>query len=402
MQWTIGLASLAALTSLAACGAEPEIAPTAVEPPRDPPVYRLADDAYTPTPWSEDRDADNAPFAPRAAPDHVVVMEAPGANTRRERRTVRSHGGWARVESSDLHGAGTHYVSLRDPVSVSFTRGPDERYASIGIRLNSAPYGDNPPPVQRTGERDSLLGETCMVWDITARVMRSSSREARWLSCITDDGIELWHRYEGEHGYRSEMRAVSLRREPVAAADVTPPADLLDPARWPVAWPPAETSPSVEVWMDNGAIDEYRQEKRVRQVGAIQRTDERDRITIVDRTRNTWVAFNRDRAGRYEGLATGRYSTSPGQDRVRLADKPDIRFGDERCAWFDMTPGTADYSKHACLTAEGLPLAETTRSWGSLSLLKPSSVIRDRLGPDEVGLPAAVLDPQNWGLPARR
>lgn len=398
MHRAVWLASLLALGPAAGCRAE-AIQDTAPPPPAS--ASSLERETWAPAPWTAGRDASRAPFAPRVSPDHVVVMRAVGENTRQDRRTVRRHGDWARVDTGDLHGSQTHYVSLRDPVSVNFTRRPDRRYVSIYIRLNNTPYGENPPPVRPTGERDSLLGETCAVWDITARVMASYS-ESRWLSCITDDGIELWHRYEGlgRSTYRHEMRAVSLSREPVAANEVTPPSDLLDPARWPIEWAASGATPSIDVLMDNERHDRFRIEKRIRRLGGLERTDDRTGIRLEDTLRNARMGFTRDADGRYQSFAVSIGGERLGGDPVPspAGRHPDVQVEGETCSWFHMTPGVHDYSRSACLTADGVPLAERIHTRGGGHGLQPRRVSRGQTGPQDFMLPEAVLNPANWGL----
>ena len=401
MYRTAWLASLLALASGAGCQASTgQEAP----PPPPPDAFNLLRETWAPAPWATGRDASWAPFAPRAAPDHVIVMRAVGENTRQDRRTVTRHGNWARVETGDIHGSQTRYVSLRDPVSVSFSRRSDGRYASIYISLNNTAYGENPPPVRPTGERDSLLGETCAVWDITARVTASYSR-GRWLSCVTGDGIELWHRFEGldRSTYRHEMRAVSLSREPVAAADVTPPSDLLDPARWPIEWPASGSMPSIDVLMDNDRDDRFRIEKRVRRLGGLERTDDQTGIQIEDRAGNARLAFGRDADGRYQRFSVSEGGGSLGGDPVPspAGQNAAVQVEGETCSWFHMTPGVHDYSRSACLTADGVPLAERIQTRGGGHSLQPRSVSRGQTGPRDLRLPEAVLNPANWGLDAQ-
>jgi hypothetical protein len=392
------LAGLVALASGAGCRASTG---QDAAPPPPAAAFNLVQETWAPAPWAAARDASLAPFAPRVSPDHVVVMRAVGENTRQDRRTVRRHGDWARVDVSDLHGSQTHYVSLRDPVSVNFSRRPDGRYASIYIRLNNTPYGENAPPVRPTGERDSLLGETCAVWDITARV-GASYNESRRLSCVTDDGIELWHRYEGlgRSTYRHEMRAVSLSREPVPGDEVTPPSDLLDPARWPIEWPASGATPSIDVLMDNGRDDRFRIEKRIRRLGDIERTDEQTGVQIEDRGRNAGIGFVRDADGRYQSFAVSEGRESAWGDPVPspAGQNPDVQIAGETCSWFHMTPNVSDYSRSACLTADGVPLAERINTRGGGHSLQPRSVSRGQTGPQDFRLPEAVVNPANWGL----
>ncbi|MFC7379141.1 hypothetical protein [Brevundimonas sp. GCM10030266] len=348
--------------------------------------------------WATGRDADRAPFAPKASPDHIVVMI--GDDTaRNDRRTVRRHGNWARVDTSDLQGSATYLVSLSAPVTVSFTRGEDGRYVYLHMTATRDGPSDN-GPVRPTGETDHLLGETCAVWDITSRVMTTAS-DARWLSCITDDGIELWHRYESTNGpYRREMRAISLVRGTVAADVVTPPSDLLDPNRWAINWP-SSPAQGVIVSLSDGDQGASRIEKRFARMGEIVRFDEPRRITVRDRSGRGFVAANIDAEGRYVSLTMSALPPtldSPPPEPSNRDDLVPLTVDGESCAWSFMTPGVADYGRFECLTPEGDLLGERVHTRGGGSSVAAREVRRTVLSPTDVMLPNEVLDPANWAL----
>lgn len=359
--------------------------------------FSLASETWAPQPIATDRDADHAPFSPGTPPDHVITLETVG-ESRRERTTIRRHGAWARVETTGRDGTTTHYVGFDTPVSISLSRLPDGRYAYASLVLAQPYGGGDRPPVQKTGERDVVLGEACEVWDVTGRTMSSYS-ELRRLGCITPDGIEMWSRYVGARGYVSEMRAVSLERRPVPAAEAAPPGDLLDPEKWPLDWP--VPGRGVDIWLTNGEPrPQYRKETRYRRLGDLERVDTRTTIHFTDRTTQAVVWFERDREGRFvrleiRGPNRGRSEPVPQQE-------PPVEFDGERCRWLHMTPGMHDYSRSACLTGDGSLLAERIQGRGGRTEMTPQRVRRGRLAPADVGPPPPLIDPANWGLPARR
>ncbi|GAA0618586.1 hypothetical protein GCM10009422_12460 [Brevundimonas kwangchunensis] len=349
---------------------------------------------YAPSPWVEGRDAERAPFAPRASPDHVVVMVGDSAG-RQERRVVRRHGDWARIEQSDIHGTSAYLVSLTAPLAVSFDQGEDGRYTRLFMRAASG--GPTSSDAARpTGEVDHLLGESCTVWDITSRVMSYPS-DAWWLSCITDDGIELWQRYENPRGYRSERRAISLVREPVAAELVTPPPDLLDPGRWATD-PLPESGEGSIVDMDNKRTDRFRVEKRFTRLGSLQRLEDHSGFVVTSSAAPFHLRFERDSEGRYVLLTMSSEEPSiPMAPPVPAEDAPLLIAG-ERCEWLYMTPGLHDYARFDCRTADGDLLAERTHVRGSRTVLEARQTVRRRLSAADVIPPPEVLDPANWAL----
>lgn len=336
--------------------------------------WRVEDETYAPTTTPDPGPLDSvAPFSPRAAPDHVVVMESVGPS-RRERRTVRRHDDWVLV--NDLH------VSLTRPLVVRYKRAPGGGYSEIFLFADgnrALPHGGRP-----TGERRTILGETCEVWRLTP-----------WRrSCLTPDGVELWRTDR-----RVEHRAVSVRREPVPAALTTPPDDLLDPALWPLPRPSAGAD-SVEVILSSGleraTIDGG---KRFRRLGSIERVDEPRSISILDRESGASIHLTMSPLGGYERLGLFAPQTYDAKPRL-MAHYAPLHINARTCRWHNMEPHATDGSTTLCLTGDAVPLRITATSWGStVQDLVATSVSRGPLSPEDVALPAAVLAPENWGLP---
>ncbi|MFN3931037.1 MAG: hypothetical protein ACK4JY_04735 [Brevundimonas sp.] len=337
--------------------------------------WRVEDETYGPTTTADPGPLDSvAPFSPHTAPDHVVVMESVGAGAG-EHRTVRRHDDWVLV--NDVH------VSLTRPLLVRYKRAPGGGYSEIFLFAdgNSAlPHGG-----RATGERRTILGETCEVWRLNT-----------WRrSCLTPDGIELWRT-----DHRVEHRAVSVRREPVPATLTTPPDDLLDPALWPLSRPRAGAD-SVEVILSSG-LERSRigSGRRYRRVGSVERVDEPRSISVLDRESGASVHLTIDPHGGYERLsllAPQAYDMKP---RLMERHAP-LRINGLTCRWHNMEPHPTDGSTSFCLTQHAVPLRMTTTTWGHTAQdLVATSVIRGRLSPEDVALPAAVLAPENWGLPS--
>ncbi len=337
--------------------------------------WRVEDETYAPTKQPDPGPLmEVAPFSPQAAPDHIVVMESVGIGPG-ERRTVRRHDDWVLV--GDLH------VSLSRPLMVRYKRTPDGRYSEIFLFANGTSLVSHGG--RATAERRTIAGENCVVW----RLHRSRR------SCLTSDGIELW-RTDG----RVEHRAVSVRREPVPASLTAPPNDLLDPSLWPLSRVPAGAS-SVEVMLSSGLERNILEGgKRYRRLGSIERVDEPRFISIRDRESGVSVSLTLNPLGQYERLSLAAPQAYDGKPRLMENYAP-LRIAGRICRWHNIEPHATDGSATVCLTQDAVPLRMTATSWGStIQQLVATSVIRGRLSPEDVALPAAVLTPENWGLPA--
>lgn len=336
--------------------------------------WRVEDEAYAPSATLDPGPLMSAaPFSPGAAPDHVVVMESVGQG-RGERRTVRRHDDWVLVNEA--------HISLTRPLLVRYKRAPGGGYSEIFLFADgNSPL---PPGGRATGERRMIAGETCEVWRL------NPSRR----SCLTPDGIEVW-RTDGH----VEHRAVSVRREPVPASLTTPPHDLLDPSLWPLARPSAGAD-SVEAILSSGlerATIEGGQ--RFRRLGSIERVDEPRSISILDRESGASIHLTMSPLGGYERLSLVAPQTYDLKPRLMERYAP-LHINARTCRWHNILPHPTDSSTTVCLTGDAIPLRITATSWGStVQELVATSVSRGRLSPEDVALPAAVLAPENWGLP---
>ena len=170
----------------------------------------------------------NLPFAPISPqPDYVVTM-VERLFAKDVKRSVTHHGDWTRVDRiGDGYRYANYYsvngaVAVQDHRSVSFTS------FARGIDLS---YRDYRP--RNTGERQAHLGETCTVWEVwgPSKEVPSSSGYFH-LSCVTDDGIELWQRSIFGSNVISSAEATRVERRMVTADEVKPPRSLLTLDWW--------------------------------------------------------------------------------------------------------------------------------------------------------------------------
>lgn len=131
----------------------------------------------------------DAPFVPPGvSPPDYVATKIWNSDGQPRRRTVAHHGDWTRVDQ----GMTTEYFSANGVANVRvFGEGPSISFERGRVLPD---YHDNEP--RNTGERRTHLGEGCTVWDVW-RTKRERGQELSHLSCITDDGIEVWQNVSG-------------------------------------------------------------------------------------------------------------------------------------------------------------------------------------------------------------
>ena len=203
--------------------------------------------------------AAEAPFLPLPnAPDYVatIFVKLYHGATFREVRTV--HNGWTRVDGNFDQKAyrSTSYFGP-EGLFITFAREPSaeiEGHDWLHVMRGSASahlnrWGDSP---FRTGERQTLLGEGCEVWNLSKALARPDGRR---LSCVTLDGIELWSRTENDILPGTSFEATAIVRKPVDPDEVRPPREKLDLKSWlttPKGMPtPSNSSGDVTVIMQS-------------------------------------------------------------------------------------------------------------------------------------------------------
>lgn len=353
----------------------------------------------------------DAPFAPHAnQPDYLVTMVV-NAYSKVGRRTVTHHGDWARV---DL-GKTTEYFSANGIANIRiYGEGP-----SLSFERGREPpnYHDNEP--RNTGERQTHLGESCTVWDVWRTKRERTGYELSHLSCITDDGIELWQKdVSGRNGVIASAEAVRVERRPVTPEEVQPPRTLLALDWWDQNPPAlaAQTIPDHETVMELSG-DPTKAGKSIRttrRLGPWQSLEEtvdgtRRGLKITHDPHRMWLDYASDEAGAPKRLTITRTDPAPADSPTSTSvqatsmqpkdlARPETVLG-ETCRWFDMTPGMQDAGRWACLTSDGIVLKDEisgrgmgVRTWNAVRFARrPVSL-------DEIKPPAALLEPQTWGI----
>jgi hypothetical protein len=139
--------------------------------------------------------AADAPFAPVAnVPDYVVTMVENPRDPRDYSRRVSHHGDWTRVDRmAGSNHFSTEYFSANGLAAIHiYSLGSHGASVSFERGGERSPYADTEP--RRTGERQTHLGESCTVWDVRRDNGGQASGGFSHMSCITDDGIELWNK----------------------------------------------------------------------------------------------------------------------------------------------------------------------------------------------------------------
>ncbi len=197
--------------------------------------------------WPHIGTATEAPFLPLPnVPDYVatIFVKLSHGATFQEVRT--HHGGWTRVDGSFDQKAyrSTSYFGPGG-LFITFAREPSaqiEGYDWLHIMRGPATnhlvrWGDNP---FNTGNPQTFLGESCEIWNLSKTLVRP---DARRLSCVTLDGIELWSRLENDVLPGTSFETTAIVRRQVGPGEVRPPNDRLDLKYW-VTMPSGVATPS--------------------------------------------------------------------------------------------------------------------------------------------------------------
>jgi len=359
-----------------------------------------------------------APFVPPGVtpPDHVVTMveKAPWA-TRTGPSCITYHGPWSRAEPTAVTDGSAEYFASDRSVQISRSA------RSIGFARVAGRDSDVDYQPRNTGQQQTHLGESCTVWDV-ARTKPGHKFGSRWtrLSCVTDDGIELWQKrvseielwqkHVSDDGTYSQ-EAAHLERRPVSAEASTPPPRLAADW-WDEHAPPPGVSdaPDHEIVMklDMRNADALAPVSTNLHSGAWKKTDTTSgpehHITIVhDPTQFTFV-FSTDDAGRPKHLYMARLdrpADPSGPTKAEPAPPPE-RTGisetilGESCDWAYLETG-AEGGLETCIAADRVILAEReivrpfrTHEWTAVS------VIRRPVKADEIRPPPELFDPHYW------
>jgi hypothetical protein len=173
--------------------------------------------------------ATEAPFAPLAnQPDYVVTMAESSYGRNLGIRIVTHHESWTRIDRIQDSYFSTEYFSAKGATvriegrgsTVAFLRGGKPNYPGIDSEA------------QESAERQRHLGENCTVWDVWRTKNERNGFSTSNLSCVTDDGIEMWQRLGNVNGTTLAAEATRLERRLVTPEEVTPPRILLKLDWW--------------------------------------------------------------------------------------------------------------------------------------------------------------------------
>jgi hypothetical protein len=352
--------------------------------------------------------AAEAPFAPLAnQPDHVVSMVESDYRKKIADRKVTHHGDWTRVDRIRDSYPVTEYVSANGTANVriygqgsavSLVRGRESDYSAIDREARN------------TGERQTHLGENCTVWDVWRTRRERTGYNLSHLSCITDDGIELWQRSVGDLSPNESTEATHVERMPVELDEARPSRALLTLDWWDQNVP-APTAPAIsdhETVMEfSGSSAEPRKSIRItRRLGPWQFLEETSdgvlrSLHITHDSHQMRFDYSNGEPGAPKRLditraASGNPAT-PEFGQPRAMNRSETILG-ETCGWFDMTPGMADTGRSACLTRDGIVLKEERYSRSGGGTWTAVRLTRRPVSLDEIKPPATLLEPQLWGI----
>ncbi|MCC8983211.1 hypothetical protein [Bradyrhizobium acaciae] len=353
--------------------------------------------------------AAEAPFVPpgTSPPDYeltTTVAKSIPYYPKESDQIVMHHDHWTRVTRSKASPSGAYYAN--DGVAITFNaRGTFVRRGRL--RWNDIDY-----EAHNTGEQQTHLGESCTVWEILRSRPDYGRLKLSESSCVTDDGIELWHRAMYGSDVHESVEATKIERRSVSDNEVNPPRSLLALDSPEQDAPERSTKPDYEVVMELsvGADRPTPVIRTVRQSGLWRFTEEIDgprRNIAITYDSGTRLSYESDSAGVPNRLSiwplksTLPVSTSAALPDPRYAPK-DLGRSDtilgETCRWYHMNPGWTHGFTLACKTEDGIVLKEEShsrmddRTWTAVRLTRrPISI-------DEIKPPAELLEPRTWGL----
>ncbi|MGJ4927146.1 hypothetical protein ACQR1I_03995 [Bradyrhizobium sp. HKCCYLS2038] len=322
--------------------------------------------------------ATKGPFTPPGVipPDYAMTM-ATHEWYGKGRQITLHHGDWTRaavtaelsLSADSGYGAVAYYLTnvgtiLVDSPGRSFSRGP--------YRSSDTKYAP-----RNTGERQTHLGETCTVWEVS----RTTGDIPVHLSCVSDDGIELWQKSlsSSTREVISSAEATQIERRPVSPEDACPPSSVFAPS-WPderdTLPPIAPEKSDYEVVLEQTVSPPGKEGSVIRTVrrhGPWEFTKETTgklrTIHVIHDFGQVRSTYETDDSGARQSLWIDiRVPTSAEQERIDahfwaalprplIPDRTDTVLG-ENCRWFDMMPVIAGGRTSSCLTKDGIALKE--------------------------------------------
>ena len=355
-----------------------------------------------------------SPAFPRRAVDHVVTYASwRGWGPRDgDRAVIVRHGGLVRLETRLIAtlrageaAVDISFSNLATGASMSVHRDAqgalDGATLWQGVSEQAQSPGDRHRLV-RTGAFEEIAGERCRAW----RAEPETEDGVTYSACISADGIVLRDRALSRDGNAmSERRALSVERRPVAPAEVLPPREALDWARWTsVPSRPLGENYSLRLVGRGPGGDELHRAFLTDGFFKVEEQRTGNGITLLA-IAGSGVALSYNNVHRpYLTIsrASGLSGSGPGSPfaSAPMADREPLRPLGEPCQWFDASVGVQDYSRIECRTADGLPLIIEERGRGGLrGRWEAVSLSRGRTSAGSVRPPAGLLSWRRWGWP---
>lgn len=348
-------------------------------------------------------DAGGVPFsATENVPDYTASMTVREVYHKPEEypRSVLHHDGWTRVEEIIGNETRIAYGSALDNVVLWAKRTGDEDFTSVVIDKTK------PREARETGDAESQAGEACKWSEIT----RKGSQDGPiWLSCLSGDGIEIGEKvlFKSKE-LVADTRLVRLERKPVADSEVRPPKRLFDPEFWlkPLRDYPDRPAARVDFEVTMPGINSdlrilrhypWQAEERRGKDGSVLFTVwndlENQGINVIYSKRE--YSLQAFRSPLDPARPFNQFDAERGQADMKRRDN---HLG-ESCAWFNMTPDSADAGRMECLTPDGVPLKVDAWAWGGDGEIYTAVELKRRpVDLKEMLPPRELIEPSAWGF----
>lgn len=349
-------------------------------------------------------------FASPDVPDYTAEMiEHDTYNDKGGRqRFVQYHNGWTHVEVERDDETSIYYGHFFKNVVLSADRKDGEivRFEVRHVEPFQDHYGIT--EVKETNDVEIIDGEQCR-WRGLVRTANKDNFGPLWLTCLTDDGIEVGTKtlfFSRE--VMSETRLVDLRRGPVPEAAVRPPMQLFEANTW------LKPLPRYDDYTPNAGDFEAHLVSHKSEVRLLRhypwwlrQRDGEDgsiRITVWNELEDQGLEYTASKGERRFEAVRSSLNPGPFSKRFdRVTGMVDMRKQDrllgEDCAWYDRTPNSADGGLRQCLTSDGIPLIDEHWSgWGDGEIFKIMALTRRPVSMEEIQPPRDYLEPAAWGF----